>query len=143
MPAEISRRLQQAGAIAAFTFERYVRVPTRREPIRSMIAALVATALATLVLLAIDTYLDAEHLIIGYLLPTAIIAMHYGGAAAVLTSFLSGLAGSYFLFPPKFSFFISDPRHVVELGFFLLLAITAGNALALGADSRHPAGSDR
>lgn len=143
MPAEISRGLQHAGATAASALGRYVRMPRQREPARAIIAALIATSLATPVLLAIDRHLGAEHLIIGYLLPTAIIAMHFGGTAAVLTCFLSGVAGSYFLFPPKFSFLIADPRHVVELGFFLLLALTAGKALAVAANGGRTAGRGR
>src|SRR5262249_61062653 len=34
-------------------------------------------------------------------------------------------------FPPKFSFFISDPLNVAELGFFLLLAVIASKAVAV------------
>ena len=49
----------------------------------------------------------------------------------VLTSFASALAAAYFCFPPKFSFYISDPLNVAELGFFLLLAVIASKAVAV------------
>src|SRR5262249_34185362 len=45
--------------------------------------------------------------------------------------FASALAAAYFCFPPKFSFFISDPLNVAELGFFLLLTVIASKALAV------------
>ena len=59
------------------------------------------------------------------------MAMHYGSTVGVLTSFASALTAAYFCFPPKFSFFISDPLNVAELGFFLLLTVIASKAVAV------------
>jgi K+-sensing histidine kinase KdpD len=70
-----------------------------------------------------------------------IIAMHYGSTLAVVTSFVCGLAAAYFLFPPKLSFYIADPLHIAELGFFLLLAVIASKAVTVLTDDigiRHP-----
>jgi two-component system sensor histidine kinase KdpD len=89
-----------------------------------------AILLTSVVLLAVDSFLDAKPLIFVYLLPTVVIAMHYGSTLAVLTSFASGLAAAYFFFPPKLSFYIADPLNVAELGFFLLLAAIASKAVA-------------
>ena len=58
------------------------------------------------------------------------MAMHYGSTVGVVTSFASALAAAYFCFPPKFSFFISDPLNVAELGFFLVLTVIASKAVA-------------
>jgi two-component system sensor histidine kinase KdpD len=90
-----------------------------------------AVLFTTVVLLAVDSFLDAEALAFVYLLPTVAMAMHYGSTVAVLTSFASALAAAYFFFPPKFSFFIADPLNVAELGFFLLLAVVASKAIAV------------
>jgi len=95
-----------------------------------ILVAFAGVLLTTFVLLAIDAYLRPHHLVLGYLLPTVVIAMHYGSTFAVLTCFAGGLAAAYFLFPPKFSFYISDPFNVAELGFFLLLAVIASKAVA-------------
>jgi hypothetical protein len=103
------------------------------EWVTSVVVAATAVLLTTFVLLAIDSHLAPEHLILGYLLPTIIIAMHYGSTVAVFTSFISGLAAAYFLFLPKFSFYIADPLNLAELAFFLLLAVTASKAVALPA----------
>jgi K+-sensing histidine kinase KdpD len=103
------------------------------EWVTSVVVAATAVLLTTLVLLAIDSHLAPEHLILGYLLPTIIIAMHYGSTVAVFTSFISGLAAAYFLFLPKFSFYIADPHNLAELAFFFLLAVTASKAVALPA----------
>jgi K+-sensing histidine kinase KdpD len=99
-----------------------------------VLVAFAAVLLTTFVLLAIDTYLAPDHLVLGYLLPTVVIAMHYGSTFAVVTSFASGLAAAYFLFPPKLSFYINDPLNVAELGFFLLLAVIASKAVAVLTD---------
>jgi K+-sensing histidine kinase KdpD len=101
---------------------------------KSVLVASAAILLATFVLLAVDSHLAPDHLVLGYLLPTVIIAMHYGSTLAVVTSFVCGLAAAYFLFPPKLSFYIADPLHIAELGFFLLLAVIASKAVAVLTD---------
>jgi K+-sensing histidine kinase KdpD len=112
----------------------------------SVLVAFAAILLGTFVLLTVDTYLAPDHLVLGYLLPTVIIAMHYGSTLAVVTAFASGVAAAYFLFPPKFSFYITEPFNVAELGFFLLLAVIASKAVGvLTSDNqaRHPRGMER
>jgi K+-sensing histidine kinase KdpD len=93
-----------------------------------------AVVVTSIVLYMINSYLAAQHLVLGYLLPTILIAVYYGSTFAVLTSFASGLAAAYFLFPPTFSFYIADSVHVAELGFFLLLATIASKAMSVLTD---------
>ena len=82
-----------------------------------------------------DQFVPTEHLMLGYLLPTILVAIYFGNTLAVLTSFGSGLAAAYFLLPPKFSFSIDDPLHVAELGFTMMLAVIASKVVAaLAAD---------
>ena len=95
------------------------------QPVSSLLVAFSAVLFTTVVLLAVDSFLDAEALAFVYLLPTVVMAMHYGGTVAVLTSFASALAAAYFFFP------FSDPLNVAELGFFLLLAAAASKAIAV------------
>src|SRR5262249_11770915 len=52
-------------------------------------------------------------------------------SAAVMTSFASALAASCFIYAPQFSFLIQDPRHIGELVFILVLAITASKAIGV------------
>jgi K+-sensing histidine kinase KdpD len=106
-----------------------------------VLVAFAAVLLATFVLLAIDSYLAPDHLVLGYLLPTIVIAMHYGSTLAVVTAFISGIAAAYFLFPPKLSFYIADPLNIAELGFFLLLAVIASKAVAVLTDDIRPRNS--
>jgi K+-sensing histidine kinase KdpD len=55
---------------------------------------------------------------------------------AVASSFASALAAAYFLYPPKFNFYIADPTHAAELGFILLLSVTASKAIGVMTDDR-------
>jgi K+-sensing histidine kinase KdpD len=93
---------------------------------------------------------DPEDLALAYLLPTIFIAVFFGSTLAVAASFGSGLAAAYFIYPPQVSIWIEDPNHVAELGFILLLAITASKAVGviidgkpMGVPRRRPSGVTR
>jgi len=101
------------------------------QPVPLLLVVFSAILLTSVVLLAVDSFVDAEALAFIYLLPTVVMAMHYGSTVGVLTSFAGALAAAYFCFPPKFSFYISDPLNVAESGFFLLLAVIASKAVAV------------
>ena len=112
----------------AFVFGKESRI---LQPVSPVLVAFSAILLTTVVLLAVDSFISTEALAFIYLLPVTVMAMHYGSTVGVLTSFASALAAAYFFFPPKFSFYIADPLYVVELGFFLLLAVIASKAVAV------------
>jgi two-component system, OmpR family, sensor histidine kinase KdpD len=105
--------------------------------IAPVVAALAAVLLTTLVLFTIQSYLATEHLLLVYLLPTILMAIYFGSIIAVLTSLASGLAAAYFLLPPQFDFYIADGRHAAELGFTMLLAVTASKVVAALAHETH------
>src|SRR5262249_1827104 len=112
------------------------------QPVSPLLVAFSAILLTSVVLLAVDSFIDTEALAFIYLLPVIVMAMHYSSTVGVLTSFASALAAAYFCFPPKFSFFISDPLNVAELGFFLLLTVIASKAVTVvtrdGGGTRRP-----
>src|SRR5262249_15005399 len=97
-------------------------------PVATCFALVLVT---TLLLSTIDSLVPSEHLMLGYLLPTILVAIYFGSTAAVLTSFGSGLAAAYFLLPPKFSFYIDDPVHIAELGFTIVLAVIASKVVGV------------
>ena len=96
----------------AFVFGKESRI---LQPVSPVLVAFAAILLTSVVLLAVDSFIDTEALAFIYLLPTVVMAMHYGSSVGVLTSFASALAAAYFCFPPKLSFYISDPLNVAEL----------------------------
>jgi K+-sensing histidine kinase KdpD len=111
--------------------------PAMVASIAPVVAAFAAVLVTTLVLFTIQSFLATEHLLLVYLLPTILMAIYFGSIIAVLTSLASGLAAAYFLLPPQFSFYIADGRHVAELGFTVLLAVTASKVVAALAHGTH------
>ena len=124
------RRLDVIALLGEATAALY-RKPkaTTMELIVPVAMSVASVLLTTVVLLVINSFLAAQHLVLGYLLPTIFVAIYFGSTIAVLTAFASGLAAAYFLFPPKFSFYIADPLHIAELGFIMLLAVIASKAV--------------
>jgi two-component system, OmpR family, sensor histidine kinase KdpD len=90
-----------------------------------------AVSLTTAILIAVDSGAELEHLEIAYLFPTALIAVLYGSNFAFLTSCASAITAAYFLLPPRFSLHIANPLHIVELGFFVVVALIAGKIVSL------------
>src|SRR5215813_974088 len=85
---------------------------------------------------------DPEDLALAFLLPTIFIAVFFGSTFAVASSFVSGLAAAYVIYPPEASIWIHDLNHVAELGFIVLLAITASKAVGVIIDGK-PLGSSK
>ena len=95
-----------------------------------VLVPLVLLAITTAILFVLDVFLDPEHLIFGYLVPTTLIAIAYGSTAAMLTSIAGVILAAYFLYEPTFTLLIRDPLHIAELAFFTLLALAASQVVA-------------
>jgi len=112
-------------------------------PIALSLAAILLTSLVVAEAYSHATALhirDPEDLALAYLLPTIFIAVFFGSTLAVASLFVSGLAAAYLIYPPQASIWIDDPNHLAELGFLLLLAITASKAVGVIIDGK-PSGS--
>jgi K+-sensing histidine kinase KdpD len=113
--------------------------PAATELIGPVVICSAAVLVTTSLLSTIDSFVPTEHLMLGYLLPTILVAIYFGSTLAVLTSFASGLSAAYFLLPPKFSFYVDDPVHVAELGFTVVLAVIGSKVVGvLANDLRRP-----
>jgi K+-sensing histidine kinase KdpD len=124
--------------------KRWTSYPAVLQSIGPVVICLAAILLTTLVLLAIDSYLPTEHLMLGYLLPTIFVAIYFGSTIAVLTSVAGGLAAAYFLLTPRFSFYVADPLDIAELGFTVMLAVIASKVVGvLAYDIRRQAADGR
>jgi K+-sensing histidine kinase KdpD len=120
-------------------------VPTRVKSdfIFPAVLSLVLILITSLVLAKIhselearDFWKDPEDLALAYLLPTIFVAAFFGSTIAVMTSLASGLAAAYFIYPPQFNVLIADSQHIAELGFFVVLGITASKAVGVITDNR-------
>jgi K+-sensing histidine kinase KdpD len=97
----------------------------------SLVLAEVHSHLTTL-----DVWKDPEDLALAYLLPTIFVAVFFGSTIAVMTSLAGGLAAAYFIYPPQFSVLMADYQHMAELGFFVVLGITASKAVGVITDDQ-------
>ena len=89
-------------------------------------AALSLIVLATAALLAADIFLAMEHLIFAYLLPIFLISIRHGKVPAHVALTASAFSGAFFFYPPKFSVYIDEPKHMVELACFCAIAFLMG-----------------
>jgi K+-sensing histidine kinase KdpD len=87
-------------------------------------------------LTALEIWHDPEDLALAYLLPTIFIAVFFGSTVAVITSLASAVAAAYFIYPPQFSLLFDHPQDIAELGFILVLGITASKAVAVITDDK-------
>jgi K+-sensing histidine kinase KdpD len=123
-----------------------IKKSPREVLIRSIALSLAAILLTSLVVAEAYSHAtalhirDPEDLALAYLLPTIFIAVFFGSTLAVASLFVSGLAAAYLIYPPQASIWIDDPNHLAELGFLLLLAITASKAVGVIIDGK-PSGS--
>jgi K+-sensing histidine kinase KdpD len=100
-------------------------------PVTLSLALILLTSLVLVEARALNIWRDPEDLALVYIFPTIFIAVFFGSSVAVMSSFAGALAAAYFIYPPYDSILVDDPRHIAELGFFLLLAITGSIMVAV------------
>ena len=106
------------------------------EWVLALVVSVATIALTTAVLIFVDAEFATPGLIYGYLFSVTVVAIYFGSTVAFISALASGAAAAYFLFPPRFTFYISEPRNVAELGFFMLLALIGAKITALLAHDR-------
>ena len=137
--AAASWPLSPRGQISkSFASHGPIKAKTARDLILPVGLSLALIVLTSLMLAQIHTHLtaleiwhDPEDLALAYLLPTIFIAVFFGSTVAVIASLASGVAAAYFIYPPQFSFLFDHPQHIAELGFILVLGITASKAVGV------------
>ena len=88
---------------------------------------LITVTIITLIMIAVGDYFVRDHLIFFYLFPITGIAMYFSSTPALVTSLGSAIAAAY-IFPPAYSWRISEPLQVAELFIFCMLALIASKA---------------
>jgi len=85
-------------------------------------ASLALVTLASAILVAIDLSFDIPHSIFAYLLPILFVATRFGRLEALVVTTVIGLCEAFFLYAPKYSFYVEDPRDLAELAIFCAIA---------------------
>jgi len=137
---EIGQSIESTQALAGHS------LPYRRQLGAVSVAVSLLTIIwTTIVLTWVKSNLvadDVEDLALAYVLPTIVIAIFFDSTLAVASSFVSALAAAYFIYPPAFTFYIADPLHIAELGFIVLLSLTASKAVGVITEDRTPKAYD-
>ena len=119
------------GATAVSAWPRGAPAMRCMVPVTLSLTLILLTSLVLVEARTLNIWRDPEDLALVYIFPTIFIAVFFGSSVAVMSSFAGALAAAYFIYPPYDSILIDDPRHIAELGFFLLLAITGSKVVAV------------
>ena len=92
--------------------------------------SLALVGVTTVLLRYLEVSLALDPLIFIYFVPTTYIALRYGSTAAMVATVMSGIAAAYFLYRPYFSFAVHDPMELMQIGFFILLAVLASQVVS-------------
>ncbi len=87
------------------------------------VAAVVVTALASLLCEAMVRFFSPTNLVMVYLLGVAFVATRHSLRAAMLASVLCVLAFDFLFVPPRFTFAVTDVEYVFTFGVMLLVAL--------------------
>lgn len=101
--------------------------PSRKKHWPEYLAAMGATAAATLVCWLMYPAFESANLIMVYLLSAAIFAVRFGRKPAILTSVANVLAFDIFFVPPRLSLAVSDIQYLVTFAIMLIVALIIGN----------------
>lgn len=108
----------------------------RVQRLRVSVLALLAVAVITLCAVLLRDTLTLANFTMVYLLLVVIVAIRAGTGPAFLTAFASFMCINYFLVPPYLTLLVADPREVLDLTVFLIVAGIAGR---LAANARQQA----
>ena len=134
---------------------------SRAPPALKYLAAVIMTALATVVAIGLDTHVTVPNLSIIFVIAVVVAAVTVGLGPSLCSAFLGALAYNFFLTEPRYSLAVDDPAYVWAIGLlFVVGCITSAVASAarrraddaallrrqaalLRAYGRNAAGSDR
>jgi K+-sensing histidine kinase KdpD len=107
-----------------------VRFRIMRVLARAVLYPLACVALTTALMAVVLRYTEFEFASIVYLIPVLICAIRWGLVSAIVSVFASAAVADFLFIPPFYSLAISDPRHIVEMALFLLVALVTSNLAA-------------
>jgi two-component system, OmpR family, sensor histidine kinase KdpD len=111
-----------------------MRVPRFRRmatgPWAGPVLAMAAVAATTTVLALLRSRLPLEVIALLYLLPIILAAARWGLIPSLTASLASFVAYNYFFLAPYFTFAVNDPRELLGLIVFLIIAVLVSQAMA-------------
>lgn len=87
------------------------------------VMSVIAVAACSLFALALRNHIDAQTLVMAYLVCVVFVAARYGRWPSILAAFLSGAAFNFLFVEPYYSFNMADQKYYVTLAFMLVAGL--------------------
>ena len=100
------------------------------------LAALVMTALATVVAIGIDRGVTIPNLSLVFVIPVIVAAVTFGLGSSLFSAILGALAYNFFLTEPRYTLIVDDPANIWAIA---LLFVVGCIASAVASTARHRA----
>src|SRR5262245_36481792 len=100
------------------------------------VAALILTALATIIAVAVESVVTIPNLSLVFVLPVVVTAVGFGWGPSLLAALLGALSFNFFLTKPYYSLQVEDAANIWAIG---LLFVVASIASAIASTARRRA----
>jgi K+-sensing histidine kinase KdpD len=107
-----------------------VKFGRMRSLVRTVLYPLLCVALLTALIVLVLNYTAFRFEPIAYLIPVVICAIRWGFVSATVSILASAAVADFLFIPPVYSFAISDPNQIFEMGLFLFVALVTSNLAA-------------
>jgi two-component system sensor histidine kinase KdpD len=97
---------------------------------QSILVALALVAATTLCLLGVTQFIHLHHVSSTYLIPVLIAATRLGVVPAIAAAVGGIAASAFFFYPPIYDFRVSDPKQLLDLPLFVIVATVTGQLAA-------------
>jgi K+-sensing histidine kinase KdpD len=98
-----------------------------RTDVLPLLLSVASVAIVTGILLLFEQQAASTIVPLAYMVPVILAATQWGIWPATLASIAGMAAADFFFFPPIYSFQVEDPREVIDLLLFLVVALVASN----------------
>ncbi len=95
-----------------------------------IVATLALVWLATIGLVVVNSFAPLDLVPLIYMLPVILAATQWGLLPGLVAAVAGAAAADFFFYPPLYSFWLQNPRDVIDLLLYLLVATVASNLAA-------------
>src|SRR5687768_948849 len=105
---------------------------TQRKIWMGYVQALIAIGIATLAGVAVESLvtINAENIVMLYLLAVVVIALRFGNRAAVLASVGSVVAFNFFFISPRYTLHVAEAQHLLTFTGLFVVGLVIANLAA-------------
>jgi len=101
-----------------------------------IVVVLASVALATLVGRGLPGQQRLADVVMVYLLGVVLVSLRYGRLLSLVSAVLSVLCFDFFFVPPRYTFAVDDPGHLVTFGVMLVVAIVISTLTEASREAR-------